>query len=470
MSADADWPEAASLPEAVQWYEGMLLAPQHFQQESHRLEARIAYQAHAAGPFLWGVRALEVDRSALLAGQFRVARLDALLPDGLVVGHPMPGSPELVLDLTGLERGALRDGVTVHLGVARHSTHAATGGARRRYRSVEGEPAADVNLGDNPMPVPRLRPAPALFATASPAVGPGANYASVPLARVGLDDGKHSLLDYQYPALRVAKTMRTHGVATDIAVDLREKATSLAERLRSVALGAKVETREVVETLRSLSAPLPKLEAMLRDEATPPYQLYLMLCDILGAVAGVDLSIAPPAAPAYSHLDPLASFLVFKRLITDCLKTLDRDYTLTPFVRAQTGGFVLEDGAAMDAERGQALDDPFYLVVESRPGETEHRTAQWAIEACIASTSVMADVQSNRIRGTGRQVVERTNRFELVPPLGGLLLEVAAMPRFILRGQDLEVRHPQGPGQPGEPAQIALASPLPKARADGGRA
>ena len=45
----------------IQWHEGMLLAPQHFQQTSARLDSLVAWHTLLAAPFSWGVRRLRID-------------------------------------------------------------------------------------------------------------------------------------------------------------------------------------------------------------------------------------------------------------------------------------------------------------------------------------------------------------------------------------------------------------------------
>ncbi|HEV7518390.1 MAG TPA: type VI secretion system baseplate subunit TssK, partial [Thermoanaerobaculia bacterium] len=76
---------ARELPAAIQWHEGMLLAPQHFQQMALRQEDLLGYHAAALSPYHWGVRQMEHDASLLVAGTFRLTALEAVLPDGLVV-------------------------------------------------------------------------------------------------------------------------------------------------------------------------------------------------------------------------------------------------------------------------------------------------------------------------------------------------------------------------------------------------
>ncbi|HEV3052518.1 MAG TPA: type VI secretion system baseplate subunit TssK, partial [Longimicrobium sp.] len=73
--------------DAVGWYEGMLLAPQHFQQAQLQADQLLGYHLAALSPYHWGVRRLVLDCAALPGGTFTVQELEAVLPDGLVARH-----------------------------------------------------------------------------------------------------------------------------------------------------------------------------------------------------------------------------------------------------------------------------------------------------------------------------------------------------------------------------------------------
>src|SRR5690242_15338125 len=73
--------------ERIEWHEGLLLAPQHFQLMSARLDSLVAWQTLAAAPFSWGVRRLVLDTGLLPAGMLRVLALDAIMPDGTAVSY-----------------------------------------------------------------------------------------------------------------------------------------------------------------------------------------------------------------------------------------------------------------------------------------------------------------------------------------------------------------------------------------------
>ena len=102
----SDRRDARRVPEAIDWHEGMLLAPQHFQQLSLRTEEMLHYHSAALVPFPWGVLRLAIDEAALTQGFLRVSEIEAVLPDGPVL---VPGQPdELHRMLTNLASNAIK--------------------------------------------------------------------------------------------------------------------------------------------------------------------------------------------------------------------------------------------------------------------------------------------------------------------------------------------------------------------------
>ena len=81
-------------PDRIQWHEGMLLSPQHFQQESARIDQLIAWHALAADPLAWGVRRLEIDdrlgQRVTLA--FRGGQRNPAIPPGVLRFDPPAGA------------------------------------------------------------------------------------------------------------------------------------------------------------------------------------------------------------------------------------------------------------------------------------------------------------------------------------------------------------------------------------------
>ena len=66
-----------SVPEAVSWSEGMLLSPQHFQQNDIYWHALLQHHLSVLQPHCWGVLELALDPTELVKGRVVVERLRA---------------------------------------------------------------------------------------------------------------------------------------------------------------------------------------------------------------------------------------------------------------------------------------------------------------------------------------------------------------------------------------------------------
>src|SRR5215212_5714386 len=109
---------AHEIPDSIQWHEGLLLTPQHFQQLSLRHEALLQYSAATISPFYWGIRYLKIDPTSLVGGILRVLELEAVMPDSMVVSHGLRRSDELQVDLTPYAEQMKVKAMPVHLAVA----------------------------------------------------------------------------------------------------------------------------------------------------------------------------------------------------------------------------------------------------------------------------------------------------------------------------------------------------------------
>jgi type VI secretion system protein ImpJ len=69
-------------PRKPLWIDGLFLEPQHLQRQDRYHERLLARRLGAVVPNDWGVLDLEIDARALQAGEVRVVRLEAILPDG----------------------------------------------------------------------------------------------------------------------------------------------------------------------------------------------------------------------------------------------------------------------------------------------------------------------------------------------------------------------------------------------------
>ncbi len=67
------------------WSEGMLLCPQHMQQQDLYHEQNMAARLAVLTPMHWGVSGLTFDAGAIKAGQLAVMSFRGVMPDGTAI-------------------------------------------------------------------------------------------------------------------------------------------------------------------------------------------------------------------------------------------------------------------------------------------------------------------------------------------------------------------------------------------------
>ncbi|MBK8174258.1 MAG: type VI secretion system baseplate subunit TssK [Rhodospirillales bacterium] len=445
--------DVRGIPESVQWHEGMLLSPQHFQQATRRADALLAYLVLAAAPYGWGIRRLVIDSRVLLDGIFRLDAVEAILPDGLVVVEPQADSPPLQLDLGSVEHDFAATPATVHLCVAAWSDTPADMGGVPRFRSVESRPIRDENTGDGAIAIPRLRPATHLFLTDAPTRSPPNLYTSIPIARIAFRDDGFALDSFIPPALTVDRDGHLFDLVDNVVRRLREKTMALSERLQGpVAEADQAVASEGWTIVRAMAQGLFKLEGLLSSGVAHPFSLYLALCDAVGGLACIDGQPCPPHLPPYVHAHPLPAFRAIVDFIDGLLSRVHEPYRAIRFNR-DDDRFQLV--LPVDWLSGRTLA----VGARAAAGQGLPSVAEWMSDAWIGSTSRMRGIRERRILGTARRPVERIEELGLMPPRHVLLFAVDVDPAFIVAGETLEIASPQGRDAPGHPSELILYVP-----------
>lgn len=284
------------IPHALRWHEGMLLAPQHFQQQSTRFESMLHYYAGVSAPFFWGIVDIEIDEAMLDHRVFRVANIQAIMPDGLYVSAP----PE-PLDLTPHKAEAEKAPLRIHLCVPQASV-AERQGVMARFVVGSADAVADedpdADEGQLAVTVPRLLPNATLAAIQTGAGG----VIRLPLAEVEYVDSQFRLTEYVPPHFKTSDADWCKPVyerCKEVARKVRGKANYLLEMIQSPVGSANRPRFE--RQLNSLVGALPEFETHLESNEVHPYVLYTSLCTLSAHVATVGTVDEIPRYPRYDH-------------------------------------------------------------------------------------------------------------------------------------------------------------------------
>ena len=413
-------------PDLIQWHEGMLLTPQHFQQLSSRTESQIQELAARYVPFYWGVRRFEYDAGQLSSGVLTVLALDAVMRDGFHV-QLAAERDVLQLDLRPLASRLRQAPLLVHLAMPLAVGHVA--GTMRRFSSYEGDPVVDDNTGDGSVSIPRLRPCLSLIEGAEPP----ARFVSFPLIEVRCEGETFLPTAFTPPTLSVTTSSTLGRLCASVAARLRAKATVLAEK--AMVAPQSVSAAEARSQLACLVTALPAFEALTRTELAHPFALYLELCRVAGHVAVLGRSPLPPVFAAYTHDDPGRSF---DQVVQFILRSIDEGVpdTVRRFTfQQEADAFRLPADPAWSTAFGWGSLSR--VVLAARCDASEADATAWGENCVIGGESAIKSLLARRILGVARRHSDKVG--ELQSPRGTFLFELTPDEEAFKTGDDLLV-------------------------------
>ena len=432
------------VPDRVVWHEGMLLAPQHFQQADARLDALVAWHTLATNPFGWGVRNLTIDSALLHAGTLRVLSLDAIFPDGTAVSYSSQEASHgaLEFDLTP-HAESLADramNVYVTLPIARGARDK---GVPSRFRSVQAAPVEDEVSEAVPADVPRLVP------NLSLSVGsvPSGLSVHIQLGTVQKENELMRMGPELPPLLEMPRDSALWERIAGLAGQLRAKAAFLAKQ--TSVPSSKTEDRlaylEHKDRLRNLLAGLPTVEAVLRTPQLHPYPMYLALCGLLGPLSLLRPGALPPVPPVYDHADPLGTLSPLLDALEDGLREVSQDY--------REHKFEFRHGAFELVMQPDWLDKR--LVVGLR-GQPEKDLLAWMEGAIVGSQSAYPSLRERRVLGATRAWIETADELGVRSSSGYTLFAIQTHPALTLPAQPLIISNSTESAVAQRPQELVL--------------
>lgn len=412
----------------IQWYEGMLLLPQHFQQADLRLDQLMAFHMSTAFPFYWGITKLQIDQAVLTTGTFRVLELEAVMPDGLFIAGLGTDQPPVELALKKHAHEMQVEPITIYLCVPElHGDDADLIGAIPRYSSVKSKGVMDVNTGQEEVDLPRLHPNVYLIAGTEPP----AKYTSMPIAKVGFDSKSYSLTPFIPPFLNTTLQSTLGKMCDAEAQKLRTKLGYLQQKVQgSSTLSETDSLPQDIENIRlKLIAGLLPFEAVYTSGKSHPYEVYKILCALAGHISGVRYGELPPHFEPYNHNEILASIQQILDYTDKVMAEIEESYSVVPFKL---------DGSCFKLMlKPEWLGTKIVLSAKLRPGMSQDEMAEWIRNCVVVSEKHISVARDNRVLGTERRLVDEVSALDLVPVRGVQLFVVDNDPQYITPGENL---------------------------------
>lgn len=430
-------------PERIQWHEGMLLAPQHLQQESARVDQLLAWQTLLAQPMAWGVRTLVLDDNLLANGLLRILRLQAILPDGTGISHDAAQAtgPDLQIDLSGMADTLGWQEVPVFLALAR--SRAMAPGQVARFRGVSMPPVQDEVSEAPAIDIPRAALQPVLLAGDPPS----ALLTGMQLLTVRKEGGVYRRGAYQPALLTLPEDSVCMVRARSLAGQMRSKAGFLARQTDtpSSQWQERLQLLEQRIRLAALAQALSLLESLLALPFLTPVQLFLGLNAAVGQLACLRQGSVPGMAPAWQSADPLCALTPVLDALESLLGEVSQSWRTRSFTLRE-GGFELVLEPQWIGQR----------LVLGLLGASDKESQRWMAAAVIGSAPVWTSLSERRVLGAAREQIDEAPELGLRGAGHCQLFSVAPQPAFITPGQALRIGHGHPGGDATGPREIVL--------------
>lgn len=302
----------------VVWSEGMLLRPQHFQQQDKFLY-QVANQRHSlANPYSYGVTELVFDKQALALGQLHIIRMAGILPDGMPFEFSQ--NPALSLMIPADCRDE-RIYLSVPLEKIRGVNVGSSGDHSGARFIMEDVAIPDETLAEGleeDLSLARLNPG--LQLERDDPVG----QVRLPILRVSeVHDQQRVVLDSTYipPCLDIAISPSLSTFVRELLAMIKQRADALAARMHKA--NAQSSTLLDILMLQTLNRWQPLLEHYQQVQGLHPRAVYEALAMLAGELATfVRAERRVTRLPRYEHENLTLTFGDLAAILSQALSTV----------------------------------------------------------------------------------------------------------------------------------------------------
>lgn len=412
----------------LQWHEGMFMEPQHFQQNDILRERLWGYHLNHLAPFYWGIHDLKVDPTMLLRSVLRILSFEVVMPDGTVLFFPQEVNDTLEISLEDLPKD--ENGVyEVFLTLADEKESAE--GVAMRYKTFE-HTVQDLHNENARASISRLRYSLQLHIGDKMPSGK----MGIRILRLLFKNRRFQLLDYTPATLFFKREHPLRLKTLDIVEKMQEKLFYLYRKIKT--LERLANTLPDVQSFlrfdfmrRHLISSLLPLEALLRQENCAPYTLYQHLLTLVGHCASCQWGEAAPTVPAYEHDNIDASLQPLFTFVEETLAGIEENYRVRTFAQEERL-FCLPIAASY-------LNNALIIGVKGSVHSEHNQLSQWLKDAVIVSKRFLDTIQSNRVLGAERRLIEAASHLHLVPDKGTILCRVEVDDPFVVADEELYI-------------------------------
>jgi type VI secretion system protein ImpJ len=296
------------------WSEGMFLTPHHFQQWDRFYEHLLQIRLRGVQNLDWGVIEVKLSEEQLANGQLALAKLVAVLPDGLAVDipdlDPLPETRpvEPYFDPKRDRLGVYLGAPVVRPGIPACATDGTPAGRPTRYKRKMVQ-VADDNTGSNEREISAARKELKLLFDGEPLD----DYVTLKVAELERSaTGTFSLRpSFVPPCLYVSASPFLMTILRRIVEILSTKSADLAKGRRQRAQGLIEFTMSEAAQfwlLHTVNTYIPTLLHLYDHSSCHPREVYLELARLTGELYTFATEGHPKDVPKYVHLELSSTF------------------------------------------------------------------------------------------------------------------------------------------------------------------
>ncbi len=306
----------------VVWGEGLLVCPQHFQQQELYYQELVDSRSMWPNPYGWGLTHLEIDPVALKTGEFAIKSIQGILPGGLTIdleeGDPSLPAPRAIGDnfpSTAAVVEVFAAVPTIREGSENYGSAEGGTTSPRRFEMWSRE-VLDLVDAATEVSVSFARPKVSLlFGNEN-----RDHFEAIKVAELRRDDsgGFEQTSDFIPTSLRLSGAPILRKWSTDLLSLMVAKRRAIAAALRQVdASRVEFTAQDVTRSLQmsAIASQLPLVRHLCESPESPTFQLYSTLSQLAGHLTTFSADVVPEELPAYLHSDLRETFSeLFRKL------------------------------------------------------------------------------------------------------------------------------------------------------------
>lgn len=378
----------------IQWHEGMLLSPHHFQQSDSNIQHLFSVFGAAHSAFYYGVFDMKVDTAALSSGMIRILKIRGIFQDGYSFNFDAVHDYPLEKNLSEyfLVNAAP---IKIYIGIPiRKNGQNELMGDMARYYSDEIVNVFDENTGENPINIPVLRPKLKLLTEKEV----DARYASFPILEIekSVDGG---VVDTKFipPYIAIDEHSCIAEMCRDIVQVIRNKIAYFCDRKNNYNTNSAEESMSSLKLL--IQAALP-LEAIIKVNGIQPFEVYKCFIDAVTKIIAINPSQLIPILPVYNHEDLFLTFNGLLQYAKNILERLKQQYNIIRFDK--------EDQMFKLQMKKEWLEkDEITIGIQNSFSCSDYDLLNWINGVQIASESMIPLLRDRRVLGAERTILER---------------------------------------------------------------